>query len=153
MRNLVKIRPALVLAFALSFTACSKKKDTPAAPDNKALLTARTWSIIELGSDYNTDGKIDDSEMKSVSAIGWNYAYLTFLDDGTALEIYDDSKGAHNINFNWEFIDQQTVKATTSDPGSDVYWHIKSLSNSQFSFDQYNADNKTIVIRAICIPK
>jgi len=153
MKKFIKNSLFIITAFALCFASCSKDNSAPAPPDNKTLLTANTWSAVKLGADDNKDGKIDDTEYKPLPA-GQAFLYLTFTADGTLIARGSYGNKISVASYSWQLIDEQTIKLVNqASPYLTNYWHIKTLTATQFNFDEYNADNTIMNIAVRCIAK
>lgn len=155
MKKFINNPSLIIIAFALCFTSCSKDDSAPAPPDNKTLLTANTWSAVKLGADDNKDGKIGDTEYKTLTAAtGLTYFYMTFTADGTFTGKVSDGNKISIAAYSWQLIDTQTIKVVNqAPPYLTNYWHIKTLTATQFNFDEYNADNTIMNIAVQCIAK
>ncbi len=155
MKKFIKNASFIIIAFAVCFASCNKDNSTPAPPDNKTLLTTNTWSAVKIGADDNKDGKIDDTEYKTLSAAaGLTYFYLVFAADGTFTGKVSDGNKISIAAYSWQLIDAQTIKVVNqASPYLTNYWHIKTLTATQFNFDEYNADNTIRSIAVQCIAK
>jgi len=153
MKKFIKNSLFIIIAFALCFASCSKDDSASAPPDNKTLLTANTWSAVKLGTDYNKDGKIDDTEYKPLPP-GQTFFYLTFSADGTLIARGSYENKISVVSYSWQLIDAQTIKLVNqASPYLTNYWHITTLTATQFNVEEYNADNTILGGAVRCVAK
>ena len=143
MKQFIKMQLAAALIFTLSFSSCSKK-DTP-KPDNKTLLTAKTWAVAKFGYDDNDNNIIDIEEIQTVPA-GVDFASIKFLEDGSGTQVI----GGISLPFTWQLVDQKTIILKLPDT---YFLHIKMLSSKEFDFDEFDSDDKLIQATFKCVPK